>query len=195
MPGFDTGDTTPGNIVNNSGGLVSWTNPSDAGALDSTAASAVLVNTQYTDGLLCTAFGFSLPSDTTSVDGFVVHIVRRASTAAWIQDYSLSIWSSGAAVGSSQHDGSTTWGTSYATKTYGGSANLWSVAPPSYSTINASGFGVRFQCTNLSMMDTITVEVDSIDMCVYYTAPGGSGIQRRLAQIGNRTASRQVWGA
>lgn len=70
------GPFSPNSTTNDVGGDVGWTNPNNAKVSDDTYSTIFLTaGTNLSHHLLCTDFGFNIPSGST-IDGIVVEVER-----------------------------------------------------------------------------------------------------------------------
>ena len=86
------------------------------------------------------------------------------------QDNAVKIVKSNGAIGTTNKASVSTWPTSDAVATYGGSSDLWSETWTS-SDINNSNFGVAVSASSTDS----TVNIDQIQLKVYYTTSGAAG--------------------
>ena len=115
-------------------------------------------------------FGFSIPTGATII-GVQVDVIGKASATASISmsPAQSKIIKAGTATGTAASN-ATTWTTSPATYSMGGSSSLWgtTLAP---ADVNASNFGVQVAVFN-SGGATVTASIDYVQMTVTYTAAG-----------------------
>ena len=124
--------------------------------------------------ITCSNYGFDIPKNS-SIDGVEVIIKKRNNVSYnGIKDRIVRLRTSSSNNSSNAADGSNwpTSGSSFRTSTYGSESNKWgfssSLTPP---TVNASSFGVEFQCVGTVAGKWCTPAVDYIAARVYYTAP------------------------
>lgn len=153
-----------------------WTNSSNVGASDGVYASTSVGGSSNSAVLTATAFGFSIPAGST-IDGVYVEVRRQGASLAH-SDQSVRLVIGGSAAGDNKAK-SGTWSTSDTTQTYGGAADKWGLTP-SDSDINASNFGLAFQCKN-ALGGSRTAYVDFIRITVYYTA--AAGVAKQMHQL------------
>lgn len=130
-------------------------------------------------------FGFSIPDST--INGIEVSIDRYASFNNVILntvDNVIKLVKGGSIVGNNLADTVTKFPTSEATKTYGGSSELWGESW-TYSDINSTNFGVAYSVTNRTSdyKNYQYAYVDTIYITVYYTEGGGPS--SAISKIGN----------
>lgn len=158
------------------GGTITWTNPGNITAQDSTGATATFTtNGEYTEYLRAYNFGFSIPTDAT-INGIVVEVNKYNATYGFgdLYDKSVRLRKSTSITGDNKADISTPYGDQYATATYGSSTDAWSLTGGlSPTEVNDSAFGVVFSVQVTSPIDTIIADVDYIQMTVYYTPVAG----------------------
>lgn len=140
------------------------------------------INVGYTlaDEILeATAYGFAIPSGAT-ITGIQVS-TTRSSASGHVQDLSVQLYKAGALQATNRSLGpsltqagfqdvpSAVWGTSPATNTYGGSADLWGTTWTP-TDINNAGFGVGITAINAATNNTSdTAQLDWVGVTVYYT--------------------------
>lgn len=142
---------------------VLWGNEQYVKTSDNLRAEAQMANPNtFTDSILCTGFGFTVP-DGATVDGIEIALERRANPST-----SISFWAqlySGGGVGQLKQD-ATTWPVNDAVCYVGGSSDLWN-ATLTPLDINGANFGISFLLAN-NAAGTVA-EIDSIAITVYYT--------------------------
>lgn len=159
------------------GAGIDWTNASSVSTSNNSYAltnfssgSADECRSYFLDA---TNFGFSIPSGAT-IDGVIVEVERKCNATTFSpRDRRSQLIKGGAATGTNKASG-TTWTTSDAYETYGGAADLWSVALND-TDVNASTFGLRFQCqSNATGKSGVNLSVDHIRITVHYTEGGAA---------------------
>ena len=158
------GPTAPGTIVSDATvGAVAWSNPSNAGASDNSYATAVIgAAVTPSEYLLCTNFGFSIPSGAT-IDGITVTVEHSASQTNRVNDSAVRIVKGGT-IGSTDKASATFWGTSDASVDYGSTSDLWGETW-AYSDINASNFGVVISASSTGT-GTRTARIDLVTITI-----------------------------
>jgi len=173
--GGSEGPLSPGTLaaVNDTGTRIAWSNPSNAASSDNSYATASgLISgagSDTTHYLKATNFGFSIPGGAT-ITGIKVEIERKATqNSDLVKDNKIQLVKAGT-IQSTNKATTTTWPTSDAVASYGGSSDLWS-GSWTPSDINDSGFGVAIEAAtkNVVMSNTETASVDHIKITVYYT--------------------------
>lgn len=156
-----------------------WINPGNITASDDSRSTAALTGSaslRFTQYLIASNFGFSIPSGAT-IDGILVEIERSATTTSGSpRDLIVQLTDDAASTGlagDNKADTATTWPTTDAYASYGGASDTWAFSPTD-SIINASGFGVLIRAQKTSGETSTTVRVDHVRITVYYTA-GASG--------------------
>jgi hypothetical protein len=174
-------------------GNVAWTNPDRAQAQDTSYATAVLAfnasahnRTVYLNG---SGWGFAIPTDAV-ITGVLVDIRRNVSSVASSRitmDNSVRLQVAGAAAGDDEAT-TTQYTTAWATASYGGATNLattWNTALTPAS-VNAANFGILFSAKATGSTSTRTVNVDFINMTVFYNT--SSNFSQSSAYAYNGTA-------
>ncbi len=159
-------------------GFITWNNPSNITADDSSYATLSTIATGQTHWIKATNFNFSLPSTTSSVDGILVEWKRKGSAAACIRDNSKKLVKGGTIQGSDL-SASANWPTTEAYESFGGSSSLWGLTF-TYTDINASNFGAVSQ--GLCLANGQTASVNCCRITVTYTVPVFICNQRILIQ-------------
>lgn len=136
-----------------------WSNPGNAGASDSSYATASSNGTQY---LKATGFGFSIPTGAV-IDGIVVEWERKASGST-VKDKAVRIVKGGT-VGATDKSVTTDWPTTDAFASYGSAADLWGETWTA-ADINAASFGAAIATQSIFVR---TASVDAVRITVYYT--------------------------
>lgn len=161
-----TGAVFAGTGENNAGiGATAWTAPGNVTADDTTDATCnAAASSQY---LVARNFNFaSIPAGATPVGVTVIaeaseHSAGTESLNAQLQD------AAGALMGASKAN--TISGTTKATYTYGGAADLWTTGGITLATVQDVDFGVRFWFTTAH-----DVRVDYVTMTIEYTPAGAA---------------------
>jgi hypothetical protein len=156
-------------------GTTTWTNPSNA--TTPSDGSHDLADITYNDVtalgvghyLKATNFAFIIPSAAT-IRGIKVEVVAAGAHfpdgTPIIADNAIRIVKGGV-IGSSDRSNSTPW-TTWATRTYGSSTDLWGTTWTA-SDINASNFGVAISAKSIYTPGTFSAYIDHIQLTVYYT--------------------------
>jgi hypothetical protein len=161
-----TSATNAGTGTNVTGvGTISWTNPGNIIADDTSYATATLSNatSRYLEG---TNYGFAIPADAT-INGIVVTIGRFESVTdkGRVRDNVVSLIKGGAITGTNKAV-TQEWPTgSPVAATYGSTSDLWG-ATWTPADINASNFGVALSAISSKMR---TASVDYMQISVTYT--------------------------
>lgn len=143
-------------------GTVAWGNPLNVLLEDGSHATAVLLLGEVSQYLRASQFQFGIGNDSTIL-GITVEIKRVASLLSATQDSAVRLFKAGTPVGT-DHASGTSWPTTAAFATYGGSADLWGTTWTP-ADINASGFGVGLAATALL---GVTASLDYIRLTVTY---------------------------
>lgn len=152
---------------------MAWSNPTNAGASDNSYARAVIgVAVTPSEYLLCTNFGFAIPSGAT-IDGITVTVEHSSSQANRVNDSAVRIVKGGT-IGSTDKGSATNWPTSDASVNYG-ERLAWA-----YSDINASNFGMAISAASIGS-GTRTARIDLVTITVTYTE--GAGAQNIDAKV------------
>jgi hypothetical protein len=149
-------------------------NPTNVEATDGQYATAALTTLVLTSRILnCTGFGFSIPTGAT-INGISAAVIRHATVGSTVSDATVTLLKGGVVSGNNKAS-ATLYGTTDATATYGGSADLWGLTLLA-SDVNASNFGIVFNVQSSGA--AATADVDSITLTVFYT--GGATKQVTL---------------
>lgn len=160
---------------NSNGGSIVWSNPANANssALDFAASTlgftAFPATSQY---LKLSGYGFSIPTGAT-INGITVDIRRYRSggdVGHVIYDVEVKLLKNNIVSGNNKADTTTNWPMSLATKTYGGSTDLWGTTWTP-SDINSSNFGIVLSVQiNVYPKYYETALVDYINIKIDYTS-------------------------
>jgi hypothetical protein len=123
--------------------------------------------------LICTGFGFSIPTGAT-LNGIVVTVTGKddANADGYFDAATLTLnGTSGSGSGSITNGNLTT---SPQTVTCGSSTSLWSVSSLTVSQVNASTFGVIFNVETNGNGNQVYLQ--DCQMTVYYTGGGGGSV-------------------
>jgi hypothetical protein len=149
-----------------------WVTPANAGADDGTETvitAATYDSPDISQILVCSNFGFAIPSGSTIL-GITVEIDRRNSAGA-ASDNRVQLAKGttfASLVGSNLADTATDWPTTTAVATYGGTSNLWGTTWTD-TEINASSFAV-FLSVQADAANT-DIQVDYVRVTIEYTPP------------------------
>lgn len=145
----DTGGSPNGfaGTITSSGGSISWSNTSNAGAVDASYASQTAPSSTASsnDYLKFSNFGFSVPSNATIVGIWAYFGKRRANGSAGnIRTNTFQLTKAGSLVGTNNADTGTNWPISVTDEAVDsgiGNPQLWGTTW-TYSDVNDSGFGM-----------------------------------------------------
>ena len=148
-----------------------WDNVALVGANDGTPASVTIELNDpdggYSEIISCTNFGFTIPAGAT-INGVKAEIERWDGGVIGMQDFIVQLIKGGTPQGANKIGAA--WPHAEGSpETYGGAADLWTLTL-SGADINATNFGIRFQCVNGNFDSSgETAWVDYIRLTVYYT--------------------------
>jgi MSHA biogenesis protein MshQ len=166
-----TATASPSSCQNVPGiGSSAWSNPDRAMASDDRFAAASVDGTT-TNWLVCSDYGFTIPSGAT-IDGITVSVERKSSSTAngGSRDAAVRVVKGGV-IGSADRASATIYTTSDVVEAHGGAADLWATTWTP-ADINAVTFGAAFAATKPSAAGGAhTVSVDHIQITVHYTLP------------------------
>lgn len=194
------GPNYPGTSANRTGvGSTAWTDPSNAGANDSSNVTI----TDYTGGgtttsnyLHCSNFGFSIPGGST-INGITVNIERWVlldpDSQGVVSDNRVSIVKADNTIGTTNKSKAPAeWETTATVSSYGGAADLWGETWTS-SDINDVDFGFVISVDYYSALKrATTIYVDYATITITYTAGGAAFIAKstpRFRQAINRAST------
>ena len=173
-----TGFTLCGTGANEalSGSSSTWSNPGNITTDGGSQAQASLNDFEYSDWLVASNFGFSIPAGAT-IDGIEVRTNKDSGPANRHVDQGLYIYdtSAGNLSASDQGDGSTWWPGTPADVDQGGASDLMGTSGLSASDINASTFGYKIAALkNTSSGGGTTANVYDMWMNIHYTEAAAS---------------------
>ena len=158
-----TASSSPSTCANNASvGTSAWT----IGApLPATSVMPDKLDSNY---LVCTGFGFSIPTGS-AINGITATAGVNCSRGNQCQDGSIKIVNAGAIVGTEQAAGG--FWPNPGTRTWGGSTNLWGVTWLA-TDIDSANFGMAISSSNKKGGGaTTTATINSITLSVAYTLP------------------------
>lgn len=167
----NTGARFPGTVADDATvGTIAWSNPGNATATDSSAATAVLIGGGVSHYLKCTNFGFNgIPANNT-IYGIKVDVVCKDNMAI-MGDYSVKLVKHDGTLGSESLS-LIAWPLAYGTRTYGGPTDLLGYTGVTADNINGNSvFGVVIS-VSVGLSDT--AYIDSVSITIYY-APTSNG--------------------
>lgn len=193
---------SPSAAADNSGvGTISWTNPGNAKASDSSYATASLKAGEETHYLRLTEFGFGLPEGAT-VLGLVALFKRKDKWAAALDNYVYVI--KAGVIQTVENKAAGGWAALDEVKTYGSASDLWGV-PWSPSDVNhkETGVVVSARCQSGSPFLIAEPAIDQGQLGVFYTEAQDEDkvcFTARSMEIASHGARRQhasddVWGS
>jgi len=164
----DTGWLSPGTTVDDAGvGTKIWNNPNNAQSSDDNYADSIGGAGGGTSHYLkATNFGAAVPVGAT-IDGIVVEFERKANLADNTSDFRIYIVKADGTYGVENKAAGGFWSTVEAYFSYGGAADLWSLAWTP-ANINHANFGVVLSAL---MLANGRAYVDHVRIKVYYTLP------------------------
>lgn len=152
LAGSTTGWSSTSNVINSD----------DSRAVSSSALPSI---GSYTDYIVITNFGFSVPASSL-IDGIQVNVERRSSShTTAIGDNSIRLVKAGSVVGDNKAAGGP-WANYDINAAYGGAADLWGETW-SPADVNNSGFGVAisaqllFGLAGSAEIDNVTITISS----------------------------------
>lgn len=164
---------TPGtcNQLNWNGGSEDWNNTDRAQTQNDSGATVLLGNSDESEYLRCTNYGFAIPAGAT-INGISVVIrrqVNRTDGGRVAQDNSVRLIQGGNVVGDDKASG-TDYTTSWEAASYGSPTDLWGTGW-TVADINSAQFGVVLAAekNNSGGGETQEVRVDLISISVRYT--------------------------
>jgi len=165
---MDTGWHNPGTMANDGAtGTKPWDTPDNAKSSDNVYTRAIGgVGGGSSNYLKATNFGFAIPVGST-IDGIEVEFERKANIADSVSDFKIYIVKADGTYGVENKSAGGFWSTVEAYFSYGGGADLWSLAWTP-ANINHANFGVVL--ATLMLANSIS-DVDHIRIKVYYTEP------------------------
>lgn len=173
-------------------GTVAWNNPGNITTNDGVYSETNFVSTSNKSHYLkATNFGFSIPSGAT-INGITVTVnLMSLVSPAPVKDNIVKIMKGGSYVGTDLKS-ATTWPSSFTSRTYGGSSNLWGTTWTD-TDINASNFGFGISVLSASFKAQGKGRVDYITITIDYTASGGGSFiatrSLNIGQAGNRAST------
>jgi len=179
----DTGYKTAGVVKNDvPGGSWSPESPGNLATSDDVYIFTVLsASDAFSDGLLCTNFGFSIPSNVT-IDGVEVQIEKHGATnRLGVLDFEIVLTEGG---DNKQLGG--LWPAADTTFTYGGASDTWgNLLTP--ALVEDADFGISIIVQNFSFpLDTETAFLDFLQMKVHFTeSVPGAGVPALGGNAGN----------
>lgn len=168
----DTGPTLCGSgTTEQFGGENDWSNPGRLTAEDGSLAECFIANNASTYLLKATDFGFAVPGGAT-IDGILARWKRRMDTGGVLKDVVdafVGLLKGGSVEFGSNKSAGASWSGSLTWDSFGGAADLWSVAWTP-ADINSSGFGACLQAENaFGKGDENTAYVDTCEVTVWFT--------------------------
>lgn len=152
----------------------SWSSPNNVTLNNSSSpATATLSSTDSAGGvsnfLLCTNFGFNLPTTTASINGIQVGFTRyQPINSTGCNDHSAKIIRGGSIVGS-EHALGGAWPKTATTVTYGNASDTWGISNWAYTDINSNNFGFAISAINNLFAVNAFAEAVYVQITVWYT--------------------------
>ena len=153
------------------GSSATWNNPVNARIADavfSVNSANLPLQGNYTNYLVATNFGFTIPAGN-QIDGIQVRITRMENNAN-ARDFRVRIVKGGV-IGAADRISGANWPNVNTTRVHGGSTDLWGETW-TLSDINAANFGVAVAVQRSANNATpIAARIDNIRITVYYSPP------------------------
>ncbi|BCB25402.1 hypothetical protein SKTS_02880 [Sulfurimicrobium lacus] len=158
--------TTCSNVTGT--GSLAWGSPGNALANDTSYATVSLNDSQVSNYLQCTGYGFTIPAGAT-INGVTVNVERMATNSG-IQDAAMRLVRAGT-IQSTDRSTTTAYPTTSAYEAHGGAADLWG-GSWTVADINNANFGAAMAAAKPgSTGGARTASVDHIEITVTYTPP------------------------
>lgn len=146
-----------------------WGNLTNAGASDNAYSS--VANDGASKLLALTTYGFSVMSDSATINGIEVGVEASQNSAGSSTLDEVFLTKDGTtAAGNDGLSGTQALGTSDAVYTYGGASDLWGTTWTPVE-VKATTFGALIRATRV----TGSPRIDHVTITVHYTEPGGGG--------------------
>lgn len=160
-------------------GVVNWSNVSNAATSNDTYATVTTNDSETSNLLAATNFGFSVPADAT-IDGITVAVEGKVTGGSGQTPFSVTKNGTSAAVA---YGGGGSFTSTDSTVTRGGPSNLlgttWTPAE-----VNASTFGVLVYSFTDEFASARTASIDHVTVTVHYTeAATGQPAVRRFGAV------------
>lgn len=166
----NTANTSPGTVVNTTGGVgtIAWGSPSRALTSNNIYATASLTLNTTSNYLVATNYGFAIPAGAT-ITGIVATIERGWATSN-VRDNRVRIMLPDGSIGATDRASADLWLSADTVVTYGSSTDLWGETWTP-AGINDADFGVALSVTNTAPADedACTANVDHFTITIYYT--------------------------
>jgi hypothetical protein len=166
-------------------GTVAWTGPTYAqGAADNIAAYALLSN-NTSRFLICTNFGFAIPTGAT-ITGIQFNVVAQFEQTG-DGTINMSVYEmikSDTTIGVQGLPDTPLNLNSFTTLTYGSTTATTLYPNCTYTDINDADFGVQVKCGETSA-SAATAHIDAVSIDIYYTE--ASGLKRRVIGCNGKT--------
>lgn len=162
------GPFSPVRVVESDYGGIDWDHRNDCKTSDNRHAEADLDDSEVSDYLEITKFGFAIPIGAT-IDGIEVSIERKGEDGG-IKDDVVKLIKGGVISGTNKAT-DFSWPVADEAAAYGGSADLWGLAFTE-ADINSDDFGVAIAVKrSTSTGSKKMASIDHFQITVYYTSP------------------------
>ena len=163
------GPNSPGTGTNVATGFGNaWSNPTNVTASDNSYASVSLSFFAFSDALVASNFGFSIPG-TATIDGITVSIEKNGTGN--VSDFNIQLTKNGTTpIGSNYAQFFVPWPGSDTNVGYGGAADLWGTTWTPVE-INSSSFGVYIIAVGLNLLGSSVASIDHVTVTIDYTIP------------------------
>jgi hypothetical protein len=165
---LDTGYVVVGTGANETSvGTKAWLSPTRINANDDNDTAGLFVGSagEISNYILGTNLGLSVPTNATIL-GVEVQVEKYALGPGVTKDYSVKLFSAGAAIGNNKADLSTQWSTSRTSVVYGSSTDTWG-ADLTPAIVNSSTFGAALACQHMDGNPN-SFSMDYMSIKVYY---------------------------
>jgi MSHA biogenesis protein MshQ len=166
---------SPGNCVSVNVGNPNWNNPDRAETNNASYATSTLGDNTASDQLVCTQYGFTVPTGAVIL-GIVISVERRTNDVTAIaptRDFSMRVLKAGVAVGADRAT-TTDYTLADVVEDHGSAVDLWGTSWTP-AEINNANFGARFQAQKAGTLGgNVQVSVDHVAITVHFTNPAAS---------------------
>jgi hypothetical protein len=157
-----TGLVSPSSFANVSPGDALWTMPS--------YYKCMLDIDQSSQYLWLTGFLFPSFPSASQIDGIGAIINRHATGPGKARDDTIRLIVGGILAGDSKAV-ATNWASSPGSRTYGGSADKWSLALTGADVQSFTDFGIAIRCYESTADDPVDAFINSVSLEITFTAP------------------------
>lgn len=146
-------------------GTQSWSNVSNVTSSNDSRATALLANNVLSNIIRCTPASLSAIPASATIDGIVINIEKSSTVSSTVIDNTVRLYRGGTYTGTNKSKAGA-WGTTDASSSYGGAADLWGLSWTRTQVVTDLAVGIAAYNPAAS---TSTARLDYVEFTIHYT--------------------------